>query len=200
VRTAGWGSLAIVSETTGFARSTINRGEDDLDTAPLPRSAAWVVAARSHRTICNSSLSANALVEPATRGDRMRPMIWASKSYGQTRSSARRIPPQMEPYRRAAQANKILAVIVRNFLSRVGQTVRKIYARDGMDIDPGLLADWIARMAWLLRPLADLIGAHVIARMVIHGDDTPVPVLAPGNGKTKPTGSGPVCVTRRMQA
>jgi hypothetical protein len=40
VRTAGRGSLAIVSKIIGIARSTINRGEDDLDTEPhgaLPR-------------------------------------------------------------------------------------------------------------------------------------------------------------------
>jgi hypothetical protein len=37
VRAAGWGSLAVVSQITGLARSTINRGEDDLDAAPLAR-------------------------------------------------------------------------------------------------------------------------------------------------------------------
>ena len=37
VRTAGWGGLAVVSRITGLARSTINRGEDDLEAAPLPR-------------------------------------------------------------------------------------------------------------------------------------------------------------------
>jgi transposase len=61
----------------------------------------------------------------------------------------------------------------------------EIYARDGLDLDRGLLADWIGKAAWLLRPLADRIGAHVMAGTVIHADDTPVPVLAPGNGKTK---------------
>lgn len=36
VRAAGHGALAIVSEITGLARSTINRGEDDLAEGPLP--------------------------------------------------------------------------------------------------------------------------------------------------------------------
>ena len=36
VRAAGHGALAVVSEITGLARSTINRGEDDLDEGPLP--------------------------------------------------------------------------------------------------------------------------------------------------------------------
>jgi transposase len=61
----------------------------------------------------------------------------------------------------------------------------EIYARDGVDLDRGLLADWIGKAAWLLRPLADRIGAHVMAGSVIHADDTPVPVLAPGHGKTR---------------
>lgn len=61
----------------------------------------------------------------------------------------------------------------------------EIYARDGIDLDRGMLADWIGRMAWLLKPLAERIGAHVMAGHAIHADDTPVPVLAPGNGKTR---------------
>lgn len=61
----------------------------------------------------------------------------------------------------------------------------EIYRRDGLDLDRSLLADWMGKAAWLLRPLADRIGAHVMAGSVIHADDTPVPVLAPGKGKTK---------------
>ena len=37
VRTAGRGGLAIVSRIAGLARSTINRGEDDLDAEPLAK-------------------------------------------------------------------------------------------------------------------------------------------------------------------
>jgi hypothetical protein len=37
VRSAGRGSLAIVSKITGLARSTINRGKHDLDAQPLPK-------------------------------------------------------------------------------------------------------------------------------------------------------------------
>jgi transposase len=61
----------------------------------------------------------------------------------------------------------------------------EIYARDGVDLDRATLADWVGKMAWLVKPLADRIGSHVMAGSVIHADDTPVPVLAPGNGKTK---------------
>jgi hypothetical protein len=36
VRAAGFGGLKAVARITGLARSTINRGEDDLDGEPLP--------------------------------------------------------------------------------------------------------------------------------------------------------------------
>lgn len=61
----------------------------------------------------------------------------------------------------------------------------EIYARDGVELDRATLADWVGRIAWLVRPLADKIAEHVMVGTVIHADDTPVPVLAPGNGKTK---------------
>ena len=61
----------------------------------------------------------------------------------------------------------------------------EIYARDGVELDRATLADWIGKAAWLVQPLADKIGQHVMAGGVLHADDTPVPVLAPGNGKTK---------------
>jgi transposase len=61
----------------------------------------------------------------------------------------------------------------------------EIYARDGVDLDRGQLAAWLGHIAWLLRPLGELIADHVMAGRVIHADDTPVDVLAPGAGKTK---------------
>ena len=61
----------------------------------------------------------------------------------------------------------------------------EIYTRDGVDIDRGQLAEWLGHIAWLLRPVGELIAEHVMAGRVIHSDDTPVDVLAPGAGKTK---------------
>jgi len=61
----------------------------------------------------------------------------------------------------------------------------EIYARSGVDVDRGQLAEWLGHVAWLLKPLGELIASHVMAGRVIHADDTPVPVLAPGAGRTK---------------
>src|SRR5262245_3989067 len=61
----------------------------------------------------------------------------------------------------------------------------EIYDRDGVDLDRAMLADWIGKIDWLIKPLADRICEHVMAGSVIHADDTPISVLAPGNGKTR---------------
>ena len=60
-----------------------------------------------------------------------------------------------------------------------------IYARQGIDLDRSTLADWIGGITRLVTPLAELIGRHVVAAGKMHADDTPVPVLDPGRGKTK---------------
>ena len=60
-----------------------------------------------------------------------------------------------------------------------------IYARSGVDLDRSTLADWVGRATWLLQPLADRLAAHVFAGVRVHADDTPVPVLDPGRGRTK---------------
>jgi transposase len=61
----------------------------------------------------------------------------------------------------------------------------EIYARDGVDLDRSTLSDWVGDAAWLLDPIAAGIRRHIFAADKIHGDDTTVPVLAPGLGRTK---------------
>jgi len=61
----------------------------------------------------------------------------------------------------------------------------QIYARDGIDLDRSTLAGMVGRCAALLTPLADALGKYVKGAAKIHADDTPIPVLSPGNGKTK---------------
>jgi len=83
VRTAGWGYLAVVSRITGLARSTINRGADDLDAEPLPKGRVRR-AGGGRRAVCETDPglvpALERLVAPATLGDPMRPLIWVSKS------------------------------------------------------------------------------------------------------------------------
>ncbi len=61
----------------------------------------------------------------------------------------------------------------------------EIYAREGVELDRTLLAQWVGKTEALLTPLTDALRRHVFAADVVHADDTPIPVLAPGRGKTK---------------
>jgi transposase len=60
-----------------------------------------------------------------------------------------------------------------------------IYAREGVDLDRSTLCDWVGRMAFHLAPLVEAIAGHVREGTALPADDTPVPVLDPGRGKTK---------------
>ena len=83
VRAAGWGGLAAVSSITGLARSTIERGLKDVDAPPL---AAGQVRREGGgpRPLTERDATLlddlKRLVEPATLGDPVRPLLWVSKS------------------------------------------------------------------------------------------------------------------------
>jgi len=61
----------------------------------------------------------------------------------------------------------------------------EIYARHGVELERSTLADWVGGTSELLDPLVETLRRYVMAAGKVHADDTPVPVLAPGNGKTK---------------
>jgi len=61
----------------------------------------------------------------------------------------------------------------------------QIYARDGVDLARSTLADWVGQASALLKPLVEAIRRHVIGGGTVHADDTPMPVLDPGRGRTK---------------
>lgn len=60
-----------------------------------------------------------------------------------------------------------------------------IYARSGVELERSTLADWVGQCSALLRPLVDALNRYVLSAAKVHADDTPVPILAPGEGKTK---------------
>lgn len=61
----------------------------------------------------------------------------------------------------------------------------QIFAREGVALDRSVLARWIGEAAALLQPVAEALRRYVLATDKLHGDDTPVPVLAPGMGRTR---------------
>jgi transposase len=60
-----------------------------------------------------------------------------------------------------------------------------IYARSGLDLDRTLLAEWVGHCHELLSPLVETIRRYVLGGAKVHADDTPLPVLSPGKGRTK---------------
>lgn len=61
----------------------------------------------------------------------------------------------------------------------------EMYARDGVELERSTLADWVGGASELVEPLVRCLQRYVMGSSKLHADDTPVPVLAPGNGKTQ---------------
>jgi transposase len=61
----------------------------------------------------------------------------------------------------------------------------EIFAREGVSLETSTLSGWVGATAAALQPLIDALATEVMASDTLHVDDTPVPVLAPGTGKTK---------------
>lgn len=61
----------------------------------------------------------------------------------------------------------------------------EIYARQGVELERSTLAGWVGASSQLFAPLVEALRRYVFECSKLHADDTPVPVLAPGTGKTK---------------
>ena len=96
-------------------------------------------------------------------------------------------PAPSRPIERGLAAPSLLAhVIVSKYADHLPLFRQsEIYARQGVEIPRSTMAGWVGAASDLLGPLVEAIGRHVFAGRKIHADDTPMPVLAPGNGRTK---------------
>src|SRR3712207_5514377 len=61
----------------------------------------------------------------------------------------------------------------------------RIFGRQGIEVDRAPLCDWVGRACWWLEPLWRLLRRHVMSSTRIFADDTRLPVLDPGRGRTK---------------
>src|ERR1700744_221371 len=59
-----------------------------------------------------------------------------------------------------------------------------IFERAGLAIPRATLAQWVGACGVKLQPLVDAMKALLLARPVLHADETPVPMLRPGLGRT----------------
>ena len=60
-----------------------------------------------------------------------------------------------------------------------------IYRRSAVELPRAMLASWVAEAASLVDPLVAALERYVLTASKLHADDTPVPVLAPGKGRTQ---------------
>jgi hypothetical protein len=110
-RAAGWGGKAAVAAITGLALSTIGYGLNELDGLPLP--AGWVRrkgGGRRPLTSHDGTLldDLRRIVEPATLGSPVRPLLWVSKSYEKLAATLRRM------------GHKVSATSVKRLLPKLG--------------------------------------------------------------------------------
>lgn len=61
----------------------------------------------------------------------------------------------------------------------------QIFARHGVDLARSTLAGWVGGACWWLEALQERLCRNVFASDHLFADDTPVPVLDPGRGRTK---------------
>lgn len=61
----------------------------------------------------------------------------------------------------------------------------QIYAREGVELGRSTMAEWVGGCFRLVDPLLEALARYVMAAGKLHADDTPVPVLDPGRGRTK---------------
>ena len=61
----------------------------------------------------------------------------------------------------------------------------EIFARESVRLETSTLSGWVGATAAALQPLVDALAGTVMASDTLYVDDTPVPVLAPGTGKTR---------------
>ena len=111
VRAAGRGGLEAVAKITGYARSTLGRGLKQLDAAPFPTGRVRHPGGGRRSLVSEDATLIDDLrrvVEPATLGDPMRPLLWVSKSHDKLAAALRQM------------GHKISAASVRRLLPALG--------------------------------------------------------------------------------
>ena len=61
----------------------------------------------------------------------------------------------------------------------------KMLGRQGVVLDRSTLSNWVGRACWWLAPLYELVVSTALSSEKVFADDTTLPVLDPGRGKTK---------------
>jgi transposase len=77
-------------------------------------------------------------------------------------------------------------VLTQKFLDHIPlYRIEQIGARHGVELARSTQSQWVGRIGVGLQPLAERLGERLLQRNILHADETPVPQLDPGKGKTK---------------
>jgi len=94
--------------------------------------------------------------------------------------------PEKAVARGKASFRTIAHVIVSKFAHHLPlYRQAEMLAEQGIAIDRSTLAGWTGQGAALLDPIVTRLKEMVLAASKLHTDDTPVPMLDPGSGKTR---------------
>jgi transposase len=96
-------------------------------------------------------------------------------------------PPPERPIDGGMATEALLAhVLVNKFADHLPlYRQSQIFARQGVTLDRSTLCNWVGRACWWLAPLRELILSSVLSSPKVVADDTTLPVLDPGRGRTK---------------
>jgi transposase len=183
-------TAAAVGETTpahGFAR---DRPARKPFPAHLPRER--VVLPGPDACACCGSRRLAKLGEDVTETLEVVPRQWKVVQYVREKFTCRdcekitQVPAPFHVLPRGFAGPSLLAMVLFEKYGQHQPLNRQSdrYAREGVELSLSTLADQVGGCAALLQPLFDLIRAHVLAGERVHGDETPVPVLAKGQTAT----------------
>jgi len=82
-------------------------------------------------------------------------------------------------------AGLLAQVLIAKYLDHVPLYRQEgIFGRAGLAIPRSSLAQWVGACGVKLQPLVDTLKSLLLTRAVLHADETPVPMLKPGLGRT----------------
>jgi transposase len=61
----------------------------------------------------------------------------------------------------------------------------EMYAREGVDLSPSTLGEWIGVAADLLTPIRDVMAEEILRSRKLHFDETTLRIMEPGRGETR---------------
>lgn len=85
-----------------------------------------------------------------------------------------------------AAVGLLVWVVVGKYLDHLPlYRLEQIASRSGVNLSRSTLADWVGQVGVALQPLVDRLSWHLLQGDTLLADETPVPQLDPGSGKTK---------------